>query len=210
MHVDRGHRYPSVLAFGRDIAKHATRETRAPLELFSALDRLDSSTDPGADDARTKVDIPAEIVATGQDANSMDRREQAAAGVETLEGDDSRPAFGSVVVPIAPFQMMPVVSTTARLPTETAIDLSFGVAKHAPVREEKAVAHHKWSQGKANSSVPETGRKSLPCASVAGERPTRDKAFLGLERRKLLLVLAALAVVVLVAVAVIAVSLRSS
>jgi serine/threonine-protein kinase len=210
MRVDRGHRYPSVLAFGRDIAKHATRETRAPLELFSSLDRLDSSTDLGVDDSRTKVDIPAEIVASGQDANSMDRREQAAAGVETLEGDDSRPAFGSVVVPIAPFQMMPVVSTTARLPTETAIDLSFGVAKHAPVHVEKPVAHHRRSQGKASSSVPETGRKSLPCASVASKRPTHDKAFLGLERRKLLLVLAALAVVVLVAVAIVVMSLRSS
>jgi hypothetical protein len=207
MHVERERRYPSVLAFGQDIAKHATSDARVPSELFSSVPGLDSSTDPSADDSKTKVDIPAvEVLAAGQDAGSMARREKAAAGMETLEGDDSRSGFGVSVVPIAPFQSMPMVSTTARAQTETAIDLSFGGGKYGPPRVEKTIDLHMWSEEQARSRAPEASLR----VDGADDSRTRPSKILGLERKKLLLVAAALALVVLVALLVAVFSLRAS
>jgi hypothetical protein len=192
MQVDREWRYPSVLAFGLDIAKHATSETRVPSELASAVPRIDSSTTSSADDSRTKVDIP-EIVATGRDA-----------GMDTLEGEDSRPGFGASVVPIARFQSIPVVSTTARVQTETAIDLSFGGGKYGRARVEKTVDLDMWQEEDARSRAPEASFR------VDGADDSRTSKILGLGRRKLLLVAIALAVVVLVAILVAVFSLRAS
>lgn len=207
MHVERERRYPSVLAFGQDIAKHATSETRVPSELFSSVPGIDSSTDPSADDSKTKVDIPVvESLAAGQDAGSMARREKAAAGMDTLEGDDSRPDFGVSVVPIAPFQAMPVVSTTARVQTETAIDLSFGGGKYGPPRVEKTVDLHLWSEEQARSRAPEASFR----VDGADESRTRPSKLLGIGRNRLLLVAAALALVVVVAILVAVFSLRAS
>jgi serine/threonine protein kinase len=207
MHVDRERRYPSVLAFGQDIAKHATSETRVSSELFSSVPGPDSSADPSADDSRTKVDLPAvEILASGQDAGSMARREKAAAGMDTLEGDDSRPDFGVSVVPIAPFQAMPMVSTTARVQTKTAIDLSFGGGKYGPPRVEKTVDLHMWSEKQAGSRASEASFR----VDGADESRTRPSKILGLGRKKLLLAAAALALVVLVAMLVAFFSLRAS
>jgi hypothetical protein len=205
MHVERERRYPSVLALGQDIAKHATRETRGPSELFSSVPGLDSSTDPSADDSRTKVDIP-EILTTGHDAGSMARREKAAAGMDTLEGDDSRPDFGVSVVPIAPFQAMPMVSTTARVQTETAIDLSFGGGKYGPPRVEKTIDLHMWSEEQARSRSPEASLRM----DGADDSSTRPSKILGIGRKKLLVVAAVLALVVLVAILVAVFSLRAS
>jgi serine/threonine protein kinase len=203
MNVERERRYSSVLAFEQDIAKQATSGMRAPSELFSPASVNDLSTDLRADDSRTTVDMPG-IVATRQDAGSMDRRERAAAGMETLEGDDSRPSLGSAVVPIAPFQVMPVVSTTARMPTATAIDLSFGGGKYGPVRVEKTVDLHTWSGEEARSRAPETSLR------MNGADDSRTSKILGLGRKKLLLVAAALVLVVLVAILVALFSLRAS
>jgi hypothetical protein len=203
MQVDREWRYPSVLAFGQDIAKHATSETRVPSELASAVPSIDSSTNPSADDSRTKVDIP-EIVTTGQDAGSMNQRENAAAGLDTLEGDDSGPGLGASVVPIAPFQSIPVVSTTARVQTETAIDLSFGGGKYGRARVEKTVDLHIGPAEEARSRARDASSR------VAGVDDSRTSKILGLGRKKLLLATVALALLVLVAILVALFSLRVS
>jgi hypothetical protein len=70
-------------------------------------------------------------------------------------------------------QMMPVVSTTARLPTETAIDLSFPGGHRVPVR------------------VPRE-RTPPPRERIVDDSETRPARLLGLGRGSLLVVVAAL------------------
>jgi serine/threonine protein kinase len=143
MSVSPGRRYPSVLAFGQAVMGHAADKERIPPDLLSAPGTGESPSHVDDEYSRTKVDVRAE---TGVRQSGIDAA--AAAAAATLDGDDSRSVGGPKVVPIAPFQVMPMVSTTVRLPAETAVDVSFAGGRHssapvprapAPLARERAV-----------------------------------------------------------------------
>jgi hypothetical protein len=192
--VAPGRRFPSVLALGRAIMKHATDEERIPPALLAGAGEPEPSADADEDYSRTTVDVQTETAEGGKSANSIDGMAAAvAAAAETLEGDEPRPASGPKVVPIEPYQAMPVVSTTARLPTETAIDLSFAGGRRGPVRVEKTVDLHLWSENVTRPPKPPVRRRGLD------DSGTRTSKILGLGRNRLLIVAAAVILAAIVA-----------
>ncbi len=170
MSVAPDRRYPSVLAFAQAIAEYAADRERIPPELLAAR-QPEPPADADEDDSLTEVDVP------------LGTAESKRATV------DLSAVAAAKVVPVAPFAAMSVVSTTERMPTATAIDVSFVGGQHPPMPGTKAPAPLlRKPAAEALRSV----------ASSAGPRRNRS------------LVLAAVLVVVALVVLALAIALRAS
>jgi hypothetical protein len=196
-----GLRFPSVLALGRAIMRHSTDEDRIPPALLAAAGERELPIDSHEDYSNTNLDVRLAEPGEGRKASGIvGISRAAAAAAETLEGDDPRPALGQKVVPIAPFQVMPVVSTTARLPTATAIDLSFGGGARMPVTVEKTADLNLWS--KRLATAPEPPPPPVRPRGV-GDARSRPPALLGIGRNKMLAIAVVLLLAAIVAVLVV-------
>lgn len=199
MSVSPDRRYRSVLALGQAITEYSADKERIPPELLASGGEPEAPGGADEDYSRTTVDVPQSVVdARKSKIGDGGMAAAAAAAAETLEGDDSRSIGGPRVVPIAPFQAMPLVSTTVRLPTETAIDLSFAGGRHAPVRVEKA----RERQPERITRRPAARKRGVDDSGAPTSKP-------GLGRNWLLVILATLALAVIVAL-VLALALRTS
>jgi serine/threonine protein kinase len=148
MNVDKERRFPAVLAFGRALLEFATSEGRAVwTDQFASAPVV--LTAPLASAPGNIVEAAMANMTTRHETTTV---EDWSSPVTDSTGDKSpRSAMaGLVVVPIAPFASAPVVATTARLQSETAIDIS--QAERDQVQVPPTVDLHLWSQPKREPS----------------------------------------------------------
>jgi serine/threonine protein kinase len=132
MSPEKERRFPSVLDFGRAIWEFGTVEGR-DLWMDPFGTPGDSPPPPPPPPARNVVQAPHANMTTQHTVSTAKGWGDAAGASAISTGDpyasERRPRPNMAVVPISPFEEEPVVATTQRLQTATAIDTSFGVPK---------------------------------------------------------------------------------
>jgi serine/threonine protein kinase len=191
MDIDRRRRFSSVLDLGKTVAACAPNEERIPPEFLPSVGQ------PIDDFSRTKIDTPMAELRTEQNSRTL-----AADSVDTLDGSESLPVGRVSVVPIVEFRAVPVVSTTALLPAETATNPDFDnpgrrvVVEKTAVLDEQQQAH--W-QVRRRAFPPPHSRPIIKHDEISAAVTSEKK------RRKLIFIVLAAAMAALIALVVAAV-----
>jgi serine/threonine protein kinase len=207
--VDKDQRYDSVLDMAREIiASAAAAGFTIQTDAFTDIEEPPPSSASGEAPAlpadsgtksRTKLGVPPAPESAEGRASLTTKRGIARARDASGDGfaavpQDRRNAGNGVAVVLAPFEEVPTVDTTARLQTETAIDVSFSGAKFGP---------HGVPIGKdpALSPQPDARERSDQEAARPTPLPARADAdeILSQGRRKNLLALAIILIAAILA-----------
>ena len=217
--VDKDQRYSSVLEMAREIVESATAagltlqtdgfaDVEEPLSPSASGEALALSVD-GENKSRTKLGVPPTRDSAKGPASLTTKRgiprvgDVAEDGLPVAPGGQDAPRTGNgVAVVLAPFQEVPTVDTTARLQTETAIDVSFSGPKfgHHGVPVERKPALHSQPDARERSDQ-EPAKPNSPSLPAAGKRADGEsgEVILGEGRRKNLLAIAIILIAAILA-----------
>jgi serine/threonine protein kinase len=215
--VDKDQRYDSVLAMAREIVESATTagltlQTDGFADVEEPLPPSASGEAPappaeGDGDSRTKLGVPPARESAKGPASLTTKRGIPRLGDVSQDGlpdvlptQDPRRTGNGVAVVLAPFEEVPTVDTTARLQSETAIDVSFSGPKFGPhgVPIEKDPALRSQPDAQERSDLAKPNSPPIPAAGNRADGKSGNE-ILSQGPRKSLLTLAIILIAAIIA-----------